>query len=434
MTSRRDFLSLGALTAAGLSTLPDALADTAESVKQLRPPSAPVVVTRVTGDNTVQEAYQQLLDGEDTLTAAHHVCLGRENDPDDHSVGLGGLPNEEGVVELDSSCMHGPTRSAGSVGSVRNIKNVCLVARKVYENTGHVMLCAGGAEDFAVDMGFPRENLLTDDARKIWLLWKENNSQMDWWGPSMTQPGWKDPYANRPAPKPTVNLHGHGLSSLRDQSPAQQALLPGIVPRHPTPEWAWTIRVRTQQLVQMAADLGIPPRKRLFAAQQILWPTTGTIHVSCVNPKGEISGATTTSGLAWKLPGRLGDSPIIGAGCYTDQDVGSAGATGSGEENIKVVGAHTIVELMRQGLHPRDAGLEVMRRLVRNCNGDMTKVRLVDMEYYIIRKDGAYAGVSLWSTGPTGKPRAFAVHDGKGYRVENCAYLLEGSYLPWPPF
>jgi len=320
---------------------------------------------------------------------------------------------------------------------VRNIKNVCLVARKVYENTGHVMLCAGGAEDFAVDMGFPRENLLTEEARKIWILWKENNSQMDWWGPSMTQPDWKDPYAGRPAPKPTINLHGPGTSSLREDPPAQtaeQTIRPGTVPRHPTPEWAETIRVRTKRLVEMAADLGIAPENRLYAAQQILWPTTGTIHVSCVNSKGEISGTTTTSGLAWKLPGRIGDSPIIGAGCYTDQDVGSAGATGSGEENIKVAGAHTIVELMRQGMHPREAGLEVMRRLVRNYNGDMTKVRLVDMEYYIVRKDGAYAGVSLWSTGSTGKPRVFTVNDGNGYRVENCAYLLEGSYLEWPPF
>jgi N4-(beta-N-acetylglucosaminyl)-L-asparaginase len=186
--------------------------------------------------------------------------------------------------------------------------------------------------------------------------------------------------------------------------------------------------------MQMAADLGIAPENRLYAAEQILWPATGTIHVSVVNTKGEMSGATTTSGLAWKLPGRLGDSPILGAGSWTDQDVGSAGATGSGEENIKVVGAHAVVELMRHGMDPKDAGLEVMRRIVRNYNGDMTKVRLLDMEYYIVRKDGAYAGVSLWSTSPTGRPRVFAVADGKGYRVEKCAYLLEGGSLEWPPF
>jgi len=422
MTTRRDFLSIGALTTAGLGlSSRDAHADTAEQVKQMKPPAKPVIVTRVTGDQSIQEAYQMLLDGADTLEAAHHICTGRENDPRDHSVGLGGLPNEEGVVELDSCCMHGPTRRAGSVGGVRNIKNVCLVARKVFEHTSHVMLVSEGAERFAVDLGFPRENLLTDDARKIWLLWKESNSQMDWWGPGMADPGWKDPYADTPAPKPTIDLHG--LSSLR----------PGSIPRHPTAEWAETIQLRTRKLTEMASDLGIAPEQRLFAAEQVLWPTTGTIHVSVVNTKGEISGTTTTSGLAWKLPGRIGDSPILGAGSYTDQDVGSAGATGSGEENIKVAGAHTIVELMRQGYTPKEAGMETLRRIVRNYNGDMKKIRYLDMEYYIVRKDGAYAGCSLWSTGATGKPRVFVVHDGT-YRVEKCEALFQGAMTEWPPF
>jgi len=429
MTTRRDFLSLGALTAAGLG-LASREADAAEAlrptlspdqVRELKPPAKPVLVTRVTGDQTVQEAYQMLLDGQDTLEAVHHVCLGRENDPKDHSVGLGGLPNEDGVVELDSCCMHGPTRRAGSVAGVRNIRNVCLVARKVFEHTSHVMLAGEGAQTFAADLGFPRENLLTEDARRIWMLWKESNSQMDWWGPSMADPGWKDPYADRPAPKPTIDLHG--LSSLR----------PGSIPRHPTPEWQQTIALRTRRLTEMAADLGIEPAGRLFAAEQILWPTTGTIHVSVVNTKGEMSGATTTSGLAWKLAGRIGDSPILGAGSYTDQDVGSAGATGSGEENIKIAGAHTIVELMRQGYSPKDAGMEALRRIIRNYNGDMKKIRYLDMEFYIVRKDGAYAGCSLWSTGATGKPRAFVVHDGS-YRVEKCEALLEGSITEWPPF
>ncbi len=427
MTNRRDFLALGALSAAGLGTAVEVLSQTADAVKQMKPPAKPVLVTRVTGDNTIQEAWQMLADGADTLDAVHHVCLGRENDPKDHSVGLGGLPNEEGVVELDSCCMHGPTRSAGSVGGVQNIKNVCLVARKVYEHTAHVMLVAKGAERFAVDLGFPTENLLTDDARKVWMLWKEGNSQMDWWGPGPSNPQWKDPYADRPAPKPTMDLHGP-LSSVRPATPGS-----GAIPRHPTREWASTIRTRALKLSQLAADLNIPAADRQFAVEQILWPSTGTIHVSAVNPKGEISGATTTSGLAWKLPGRLGDSPILGAGCYTDQDVGSAGATGSGEENIKVAGAHAIVELMRQGHTPQEAGMEVLRRIVRNYNGDMTKVRLLDMEYYIVRKDGAYAGCSLWSTSPTGKPRVFAIHDG-AYRVEKCAFLLEGASLEWPPF
>jgi len=412
-TTRRDFLAKTALTAAAAGLGPfdvDVQSGTAESTKRLKPPAQPVIVTRVTGDETLAEAYKMLLDGEDTLTAAHHVCLGRENDPSDHSVGYGGLPNEEGIVELDACCMHGPTRQAGSVGSVRNIRNVCLVSRRVMEQTSHVMLVAEGAERFAVDQGFKREDLLTDDARKIWLLWKENHSNQDFWGPGMASPEWKDPKTTGP----------------------QSMLM-----RHPSPHDAAahsaTARARAAKLNELAADLNIPQEKRLQAIEQVLWPTTGTIHVSAVNAKGEISGATTTSGQAFKLPGRLGDSPIIGAGCYTDQDVGSAGATGSGEENIKVAGAHAIVDMMRAGASPQDAGLEALRRIVRNYNGDMNKVRYLDMIYYIVRRDGAYAGVSLWSTTATGKPRVFAVHDGNGGRVEPCAALLQGTNISWPP-
>ena len=410
MTTRREFLSRTAVgaAAAGLGGL-RANAEAAEAVKQMVPPKQPVIVTRETGDHTVAEAYQMLLDGEDTLTAAHHVCLGRENDPTDHSVGYGGLPNEEGVVELDACCMHGPTRQAGSVGGVRNIRNVCLVSRRVMEQTGHVMLVGEGAERFAVAQGFKREDMLTEDARKIWLLWKENHSNQDFWGPGMASPSWKDPKAAGPQ------------SMLRHPAPED-------VPAHVA-----TLKTQAARLTAMAADLGIAESQRWQAVEQVLWPTTGTIHVSALNTKGELSGATTTSGQAFKLPGRLGDSPIIGAGCYTDQDVGSAGATGSGEENIKVAGAHTIVEMMRAGANPRDAGLEALRRIVRNYNGDMNKVRYLDMIYYIVRRDGAYAGVSLWSTTATGKPKVFAVHDGKGGRTENCAALLEGTSLNWPP-
>ena len=414
MTTRRSFLTGTAIgAAAGLSGL-SSLAQTAEPsevVKQMKPPAHPVIVTRVTGDDTLAEAYRMLLDGEDTLTAAHHVCLGRENDPSDHSVGYGGLPNEEGVVELDACCMHGPTRMAGSIGALHNIRNACLVSRKVMEQTGHVMLVGEGAERFAVAQGFKREEMLTDDARKIWLLWKEHHSNQDFWGPGMASPQWKDPAA----------------------SGGPQALLM----RHPAAsdaaEHALNVKAQSARLQQMASDLGIPQEKQWAAIEQVLWPTTGTIHVSALNAKGELSGATTTSGQAFKLPGRLGDSPIIGAGCYTDQDVGSAGATGSGEENIKVAGAHTIVDMMRMGASPKEAGLEALRRIVRNYNGDMTRVRYLDMIYYIVRKDGAYAGVSLWSTTATGKPKVFAVHDGKGGRSEPCAALLEGTSVNWPP-
>jgi N4-(beta-N-acetylglucosaminyl)-L-asparaginase len=146
-----------------------------------------------------------------------------------------------------------------------------------------------------------------------------------------------------------------------------------------------------------------------------------------------MSGITTTSGLAYKLPGRLGDSPIIGAGCYTDQDVGSAGATGSGEENIKVAGAHTIVENMRRGMSPHDAGMDALKRIVRNYGGDEKKLRFMDMTYYILRKDGAYAGVSLWDGYEPGNPHRIAIHDGTR-RAEKTVALFAGASQEFPPF
>jgi len=395
--SRRKFLSNAAATTASLALGADAIAQNgsqnpaqSSQSREFPKPKQPVIITKVTGKQSIDQAWQMLKDGQDTLDAVLLVAKAQEDDPNDQSVGLGGLTNEEGMVELDSCCMHGPTRKAGSVGGVRNIKNVCLVARDVMRHTGHVMLCGEGAERFAVSMGHPRENLLTEPSRKMWLLWKETNSTQDWWGPGPDDTRWKTP------------------------EPPQI-----------------TLERKRKRLIEMAADFGIPPELRERAAEYVLFPPTGTIHVSVVNEKGEMSGGTTTSGLAWKLPGRLGDSPIIGAGCYCDQDVGSAGATGSGEENIKVAGAHTIVENMRHGMTPREAGMDALERIVRNYNRDMNRLRYVEMVYYILRRDGQYAGVSLWSNTPAGKPLRFAVHDGTS-RLEQTVALLQGNSISWP--
>jgi N4-(beta-N-acetylglucosaminyl)-L-asparaginase len=354
----------------------------------------PIIICANNGRNYLDDAFLFLKNGGDTLDAALRVVKGPEDDPNDDSVGLGGLPNEEGVVELDACCMHGPTRRAGSVGGVRNIKNVSLVAKAVMEHTGHVMLVGEGAERFAVAVGFPRENLLTERSRKIWLLWKETHSTDDWWGPGMSSPDWKPP-----------------------ATPPQSEL--------------WEERIR--RLEERAAQLGIEPEFRAAAIRRVLAPPTGTIHCSALNDKGEISGCTSTSGLAFKLPGRCGDSPIIGAGCYTDQDVGSAGATGSGEENIKVAGAHTIVENMRRGMSPQEAGLDALKRIVRNYNSDMDKLKFMDMTYYILRKDGAYAGVSLWERSSPTKIHMIAVHDGTR-RSEQTVALFKGMSQEFPPF
>ncbi|HEY4763377.1 MAG TPA: N(4)-(beta-N-acetylglucosaminyl)-L-asparaginase [Candidatus Sulfotelmatobacter sp.] len=401
--SRRDFVKTSVLgaVAAGVGVqaeIPGVLAQNAQPGHASQPDSAkrPVIICANNGYAYVEAAYAFLKGGGDTLEAGIRVVKGPEDDPNDDSVGLGGLPNEEGVVELDSCCMHGPTRRAGSVGAVRNIKNVSMVGKAVMEHTGHVMLVGEGAERFAVAMGFPRENLLTEHSRKIWLLWKQFNSDRDWWGPGIADPRWHPP---TPESKPQAEV--------------------------------W--RERIEELQQRAADLGIEPEFQLAAVRRVLFPPTGTIHCSVLNEKGEMSGITTTSGLAFKLPGRCGDSPIIGAGCYTDQDVGSAGATGAGEENIKVAGAHTIVENMRHGMSPQEAGMDALKRIVRNYNGDMNKLRFVDMTYYVLRKDGAYASVCLWQGYSSGHQHKFTVHDGT-LRSEVATPLLQGYSQEWPPF
>jgi N4-(beta-N-acetylglucosaminyl)-L-asparaginase len=183
---------------------------------------------------------------------------------------------------------------------------------------------------------------------------------------------------------------------------------------------------------EIAAEIGIPAEQRMEAIRYVIFPPTGTINCSALNEKHEMSGCTTTSGLAWKIPGRVGDSPIIGAGCYTDQDVGSAGATGNGEENIKVAGAHTIVENMRHGMSPLEAGMDALKRIVRNYNGDKERLQFVDMVYYILRKDGAYAGVSLWEGYEVNKPHQIAVHDGSR-RLEKTVNMFSGASQSWPP-
>jgi N4-(beta-N-acetylglucosaminyl)-L-asparaginase len=183
---------------------------------------------------------------------------------------------------------------------------------------------------------------------------------------------------------------------------------------------------------QVAAEIGIPAELRMEAIRCVIFPPTGTIHCSALNAKGEMSGCTTTSGLAWKIPGRVGDSPIIAAGCFTDQDIGSAGATGNGEENIKIAGAHTIVENMRHGMSPLDAGMDALKRIVRNYNNDHERLQYVDMVYYILRKDGAYAGVSLWDGYDVDKPHQIAIHDGTR-RLEKTVNLFSGASHDWPP-
>jgi N4-(beta-N-acetylglucosaminyl)-L-asparaginase len=392
--SRRDFLStaVAGAVSVGLEGEERHKEESPKGETPVAPGKRPIIVCAYNGFEYLDNAFAFLKNGGETLDAALRVVKGPEDDPNDHSVGLGGLPNEEGMVELDACCMHGPTRRAGSVGGVRNIRNVSLLTKAVMEHTGHVMLVGEGAERFAVAQGFPRENLLTEYSRKVWLLWKETHS--DWWGPGLADPDWKK--------------------------------------RMPGPPRGEHFQRRIEHMKEVAANLGIASEQRLSSIRQVLFPPTGTSHCSALNEKGEISACTTTSGLAWKIPGRVGDSAIIGAGCYTDPDVGSAGATGSGEENIKVAGAHTIVENMRRGMSPLDAGLDALKRIARNYNGDRDRLRFMDMKYFVLRKDGAYAGVSLWEGYNADEVHQIAVHDG-ARRVEKMVNLFSGFSRAWPP-
>ena len=311
-----------------------------------------------------------------TLDAVLAVVTPVEDDPRDSSVGYGGLPNEDCIVELDASVMHGPTRRAGAVASIREIKNPAKVAKLVMERTDHVLLVGPGAQRFAVAHGVPRENLLTDRARTAWLAWKEGMSDRDNWGPGLDSPDWKERTA---------------------------ALLPAGLSGAEREEWVAWIR------------------------EVLLHRPTGTINCLAVDAKGDISGTTTTSGLAWKIAGRVGDSPIIGAGLYVDNDVGAAGSTGRGEECIKVNGAHTIVEMMRAGKSPTEACLEACRRVVRNYDNDKTRLRRFHLLFYALNKDGVHGGASLWGASPGGRPRTYAIHDGAEAKLVPCAALFEGE-------
>jgi len=339
----------------------------------------PIIISSANGVNALQKGMDILKSGGDTLDAVVAAVTVVEDDPNDDSVGYGGLPNEEGEVELDASCMHGPTHRAGSVASVRRIKNVAKLAQTVLQRTNHVMLVGDGARRFAVAEGFEDQNLLTEHSRKIWLAWKASTSFN--WRPGVDSPEWK----------PTAALREH-IAPMFGDSPAEQALL-------------------------------------ARAVNVILDPPTGTIPCMAVNEKGDISATTTTSGLSWKIPGRVGDSPIIGAGCCVDNEVGAAGSTGKGEENIKISGGHTIVEMMRKGMSPTDACMEAMARIARNYNNDKKKLATFHIFFYALNKDGAHGAASLWNNAYSNKPATYAVHDGSEAKLMPCAPLFNETHV-----
>jgi N4-(beta-N-acetylglucosaminyl)-L-asparaginase len=348
MITRRDFITSGAVAAAGAIGARNADALAGLHAPTSTPPVArPVVVASENGLRGVKVAYDQIVAGADTLDAIIAGVNIQELDPEDQSVGLGGLPNEDGVVQLDASCMHGPTKRAGAVGCLEDIATPSLVAKAIMDYTDHIMLVGDDARTFAISMGFKTQNLLTEKSRQDWLRWKARLNPNDFW-----------------------------LDHDDD------------------------VRIKF---------------------------TTGTINMNAVNAAGDISSVTTTSGMAWKVPGRVGDSPIIGAGQFCDNGVGAAGSTGRGESNIMTCGGFLCVEFMRQGLSPEQAVLRALERVTASTQpklmGSNGRPR-VDLQFYAVARDGRYAGGSLYE-GP-----GFAVCDERGPRVERCVYLYRQSERP----
>lgn len=365
--SRRHFVGLSAAATAGLSINRRALGETAHKDSAGDFAGPPIVISSANGIRGVARAYDMITrENADTLDAIIAGVNIEELDPTDQSVGLGGLPNEDGVVQLDASCMHGPTKRAGAVGALEDIATASNVAKAVMDYTDHVMLVGAGAKKFALQMGFKEQNLLTEQSRQDWLRWKACLNRNDNW---LDTPG-----------------------------------APGAI---------------------------IPPRTASIAYDHPLYVkfTTGTINMNALNARGDISSVTTTSGRSWKVPGRVGDSPIVGAGQYCDNTVGAAGSTGRGEANIKVCGAFLIVEFMRQGLSPEQACLRCIDRVIA-----MTEPRLLDngrplfdLEFYALARDGRFGGASAY------EGAKMAVADASGARLVPIAFKFAKGQRPQMP-
>ncbi len=312
------------------------------------------------GMTCVARAYKMINQGADVLDAVIAGVNIVELDPEDTSVGYGGLPNADGVVQLDASVMHGPLKRAGAVACIEGVRTPSLVAKKVMQETDNHLLVGKGAQSFARNMGFKIEdNLITDKSRKIWLEWKRRTDPEHYLDPkSRTEAG-------------------------------------------------------NRERTKMVAE-GLLDREHVF----------GTINCNGINAKGEICGVTTTSGLAFKIPGRVGDSPILGAGLYVDGRVGAVGSTGRGEANLFSLASFFIVESMRQGISPKDAGMLALKRIAANT----VERRLLNsrgtpnfnVNFYILNAKGEHAVVAFYAT-------QYALCDADGPQTAEVEALFPGK-------
>jgi len=363
---RRDFIRSTAAAGLVLSS-PKAFKGGAPAV--LIQGVKPAVISSANGNHfknggnetCVQKAFRLMTAGTDVLDALIEGVNILELDPEEDSVGYGGLPNAEGVVQLDSSCMHGPKKRAGAVAALEGVRTPSRVAKAVMENTDHHLLVGHGAQQFARDMGFTIEDdLNTKHSRELWLEWKRRTDPSHYLDPKSRAELWRR----------------EGLKMIRE----------GLI------------------------------REEHFY---------GTINCDGVNSKGEICGVTTTSGLSWKIPGRVGDSPILGAGLYVDGAVGAAGSTGRGEANLYNLCSFLIVEEMRRGAHPKDAGMEALRRIKANT----IEKRLLNsrglpnfgINFYVLNARGEHAGVSMY------EGAKYAVCTDAGPQTLACEALLQGK-------
>jgi N4-(beta-N-acetylglucosaminyl)-L-asparaginase len=367
--NRREFVKTGTVAGFAAAAAPHAAFGQAPAVATGG--SKPIVVSSSNGhrfknggDKTcVETAFARMTSGDDVLEALIAGVNIVELDPEDTSVGYGGLPNADGIVQLDSCCMHGPRKRAGGVGALEGVRTASLVAKAVMDQTDHHLIVGKGAQEFARAVGFRIEDdLNTERSRAAWLRWKRETDPL------------------------------HYLDPIKRQEAMR--------------------RIERQ----MIADGIIDPHHFY-----------GTINCNGVNAKGDVCGVTTTSGLAWKIPGRIGDSPILGAGLYVDNEVGAAGSTGRGEANLYNLCSFLIVEEMRRGVHPKDAGMTALRRIKSNT----IEKRLLNqrgepnfnINFYMVNKKGEHAGVTMYG----GKGVTYSYCDANGPKTIPLDPLLPGE-------